>query len=67
MTFFELYSIRDKALVKEWKTCPPNASFSMAGLHHRIWQVGDKLYYELGGNGGSAVKEISNINENPWE
>lgn len=67
MELFELYKIKNKVLVKEWKTCPPNASFSMAGLHHRIWQIDDKLYYELGGNGGASLKEISDINENLWE
>lgn len=67
MTAFELYKIKDKILVKEWWTCPPGASPSMAGLHHRIWQVADKLYYEIGSNGGASVKEISNIDKNPWE
>lgn len=64
---FDLYSIKDKTLMKEWKYCPPNASYSMAGLHFRVWQVGEDLYCEMGGNGGATVKAINHIDENPFQ
>lgn len=63
----ELYSIKDKILIKEWKYCPPNASFSMAGVHFMVWKIGDDYYRETGCNGGSMVELIEYLGEDKFQ